>query len=59
MEPFIYAALIFIAYFAPTWIARKGRRGGVFVINLFGGWTMILWVVALYLAIRSNEEKVA
>jgi hypothetical protein len=57
-QSLIWTALVLIAYFAPTWIAKKGRRGSVFVLNLFGGWTILLWIVALYLAVKSNEKPV-
>lgn len=50
-----YLLVILILYFIPTAAARPGRRGSVFVVNLFAGWTLIGWVLALYLAIRSKE----
>lgn len=40
---------IFSAYFVP-WLLAMTRRvgsGGVFVLNLFLGWTFIGWVIAL------------
>lgn len=55
MESFIWLAAVVICYFAPTFAAKRGRRGGVLVINLFLGWTVIGWIVALFIAIRSNE----
>lgn len=55
MESFIWLAVVVILYFIPTFAAKRGRRGGVLVINLFLGWTLIGWVVALFMAIRSNE----
>lgn len=55
MDGFIYFALICVVYFAPTWVAPSGRRGSVFVLNLFFGWTLIGWVVALFIAMRSKE----
>lgn len=55
MEGFIYFVLFCACYFAPTWIAARGLRGSVFVLNLFLGFTGIGWVAALYLAIRSRE----
>lgn len=55
MEGFIYAVMILALYFAPTLMARKGRRASVFVINAFLGFTLIGWVVALFMAIRSQE----
>lgn len=50
-----YLIIFTLLYFIPTGMAKRGRRGGVFVINLFFGWSVIGWVVALYMAVRSNE----
>lgn len=37
-----------VLYFLPAIIARKkSNNGSVFVINLFFGWTVIGWVIAL------------
>lgn len=55
MDSFIYAVMIAALYFAPTLMARSGRRASVFVVNLFLGWTLVGWVVALFMAIRSQE----
>lgn len=55
VEGFIYFALLMAVYLAPTWIAPRGRRGSVFVLNMFFGWTLIGWVVALFIAMRSKE----
>ena len=44
-------------YFLPTIVAhsRKVRhQGSVAVINVFLGWTLIGWAVALAMACRSN-----
>jgi hypothetical protein len=51
----ITAIIVLLFYFLPTFIAKPGRRGSVFVINAFLGWTLIGYVVALYLAVRSTE----
>lgn len=48
--------LVALVYFAPTIVAvaRKVPNGGsVAVINLFLGWTLIGWVIALAMAARS------
>jgi hypothetical protein len=45
------------AYFVPTIVAAARKvpnQGSVFVINLFLGWTVIGWVVALAMAARSR-----
>jgi hypothetical protein len=56
MESNAYLLVMLIAYFAPTWIAARGRRRSIFVLNLFFGWTVVGWVVALFMAIRSQEN---
>lgn len=56
MEGFIYAAMVIGLYFLPTFLATSGRKASVFVINLFTGWTLLGWCVALYMAARSRES---
>lgn len=35
-------------YFLPTIVGRKKKNAGaIFVLNLFLGWTLIGWVIAL------------
>lgn len=55
MQTTIYALMIIALYFLPTFVAVSGRRASVFVINLFFGWTLLGWVIALFMAIRSRE----
>jgi uncharacterized membrane protein YwaF len=55
----IIAFICVAVYFLPTVVARDRRHrsiGGIFVINLFLGWTFIGWVVALAWAANSNIE---
>ncbi len=43
-------------YFLPSFVVgSKSSANSVFVINLFLGWTLIGWVVALAMAV--NPEK--
>lgn len=52
----VVAALL---YFLPAVIARKKRNASsVFVINLFLGWTLIGWVVALAMAVNNPSPPV-
>ena len=47
-------------YFVPTFVAfsrRHRQRVAIFVLNLFAGWTAILWVVALAWSFTSDVEK--
>lgn len=59
MNGFVWALIMLAMYFMPTIVAesRKHRSStSVLVINLFLGWTLIGWVVALAIACNSNVE---
>ena len=62
--PFVFswgiAAILFIPYFLPTIIAfirRSNNAGGIFLLNLFLGWTFIGWIVSLVWAIASRTNN--
>ena len=53
------AALALTVFFIPTTIARRRQHRnatGIFLVNLFAGWTLIGWVGALVWAVY-NERK--
>jgi hypothetical protein len=53
-----FAIFALVLYFLPTIIAlarKVTNQGSVVVINLFLGWTLIGWVVALAMACRTNR----
>lgn len=52
--------VIVLVYFLP-WFAAANKEGewGVFVVNLFLGWTLIGWVVALAWAVSLKRKKEA
>ena len=58
---FTVVALLFLAvYFLPTFVAvarKKVNKGAIFVLNLFLGWSLIGWVVALVWALSSPETS--
>jgi hypothetical protein len=57
---FASSIAVLCLYFLPTIIAlaRKVRnQGSVVVINLFLGWTLIGWVVALAMAFRTSTTR--
>lgn len=56
MQTTIYFLMVLALYFVPTFMATSGRKASVFVVNLFFGWTLLGWVVALFMAIRSREN---
>ena len=54
----LWAALI-IGYFIPTivaWTRHVPHRGSVTIVNVFLGWTIVGWVVALAMACRSRRS---
>lgn len=59
MEPFIFMLLILGGYFLPTIIAKSRRRpntGAIFALNLFVGWTLVGWVIALVWALTEANK---
>ena len=54
-----FAALLALS-FLPTLIAWQGGKKvlAVFLINLFFGWSILGWLVALILAICSEKKEV-
>jgi len=53
-------ALAIAAYFVPVivaWARHVPNRGSVTVINVFLGWTLIGWVVALAMACRTRPQE--
>lgn len=52
---------VIAAYWTPTFVAmgrKVPNQGSVAVVNLFLGWTVIGWVVALAMACRSVPRPV-
>ena len=44
-----------VVYWVPAvtaWVRHVPNKGSVFVVNLFLGWTVIGWIVALAMAMR-------
>ncbi|WP_082671958.1 superinfection immunity protein [Chryseobacterium sp. JAH] len=51
-------SIIIIPYFLPTFIAysrKKTNAGAIFALNLFLGWSLIGWVVALVWALSDQQ----
>jgi hypothetical protein len=58
---FIGIILIIALYFIPTIVAASRKvtnSGSVFVINLLLGWTLVGWVVALAMSVKSKTPQV-
>ena len=57
---FVFIVLGFAAYWVPTVVAlirTPPHFGSIIVINVFLGWTIIGWVVALAMACRSRPHQ--
>jgi len=55
-----YAILIIFIYFIPAINAysnKKNNKSSVLVINIFLGWTLIGWVVALAMSMGKDKEN--
>lgn len=51
--------LLALGYFFPFIVAlirRQPNNTGIFVVNLFFGWTLIGWVVALVWAVKAIDK---
>lgn len=56
----VFALIAIFAYFYPAWTAftrKPDNYMGVFVLNLFLGWTFIGWVAALIWAFSGQNER--
>lgn len=56
--------ILIAAYWVPTIVAAIRRDqipnvGSIVVINLFAGWTVVGWVIALAMAVRSRPQQPA
>lgn len=53
---FLLLAIVVGAYFLPTFIGgRKKNVFSIFLLNLFLGWTVAGWILALILAIKPSR----
>jgi hypothetical protein len=51
----VFLVLAFLLYFLPSFIGSKKRNANsIFVVNLFLGWTLVGWVVALAWAVAAE-----
>lgn len=54
------AIFLFVLYFVPSLIAgqrKHPQRNSISAINIFLGWTLIGWVVALAMSLSHIKEK--
>lgn len=56
MGAFILLAFILVVYFVPSFVANKKKNfAAIFALNIFLGWTLVGWVVALCWALASPQ----
>lgn len=56
----IISIIFILPYFIPTFIAysrKKPNAGAIFALNLFLGWSLIGWIVALVWALSNKESN--
>jgi hypothetical protein len=59
LQTFIIVAIV---YFTPTLVARSRHHhnaGSITVVNVFLGWTLVGWVVALAMACSAVRSDLA
>lgn len=54
-QAFFIVVTVLALFMAPTWLAPRGRRMSVGLVNVLLGWSIIGWVVALIMAVRARE----
>ena len=55
MSTLIAVVLVAALYFLPTIIAQKRDKTNIrsiFLLNLFGGWSVLGWIIALIWAVQ-------
>jgi len=60
MAALVVVVLLLAVYFAPTAIAvsrSHPHSASIFVINLFLGWSLIGWVVALAMSVSGFQQR--
>jgi hypothetical protein len=57
----ILLSVLTVGYFIPTTIAgirKRTNTASIFVLNLFLGWTIIGWVVALTWSVAEEKDSI-
>jgi len=53
--------VIFFSYFLPAIVAairKKTNANAIFILNLFLGWTLLGWVIALIWAVKTDQMDI-
>lgn len=60
MSVIIVLTVSLILYFLPSiiaWHSKKPNFLAIFVLNIFLGWTLVFWVLALVWSLYKTSEK--
>jgi hypothetical protein len=58
MKSIALVLIIILVYFVPSFFAIGKRNiASIFILNLFLGWTLVGWVIALIWAFMKDPEK--
>lgn len=60
LESFLILLILILIYFFPFIIARDRKhpnQASIFVVNIFFGWTLLGWVLALVWAVSSFKAS--
>jgi len=55
---YVYTVAAILIYWIPSAVAlyrKVPNRGSIIVVNLFFGWTVVGWIVALAMAVRDRK----
>ena len=55
----VLVIILVVVYFIPSYIAsnkKKRNAGAIFALNLFAGWTIAGWIVALVWALCIDKK---
>ena len=53
----VFLLMLFCLYFVPSFMGMQKRNAtAIFVLNLFLGWTLIGWVIAMVWACTVDDE---
>lgn len=60
LESLAFVFLAFCFYFAPALVAaarQRSNKNAIFVLNLFLGWTVLGWIIALIWSVMEDTAK--
>lgn len=57
MEGIGLVIVVAVIYFIPTFVAwNKPNNGGIIILNIFLGWSILGWIAALIWAVQAKSR---